>query len=74
MQQIDIDKAKGQLDSLFQSALSGEEILFMKNNQPILKLVRVSQAQERRQSGSAKGLISMSKDFDQPLEDFREYV
>ncbi len=74
MQQIDIDKAKGQLDSLFQSALSGEEILIMQNNQPVLKLVRVSRPQKRRQSGSAKGLISMSEDFDQPLEDFREYM
>lgn len=74
MQQIDIDKAKGQLDSLFQSALRGEEILITQNNQPVLKLVRVSQPRKRRQSGSAKGMISMSEDFNQPLEDFREYM
>ena len=27
----------------------------------------------RRRSGSAKGQISMSDDFDRPLEDFAEY-
>ncbi len=74
MQQIDINKAKGQLDSLFQSALSGEEVLITQNNQPVLKLVRIANPQKRRQSGSAKGLISMLEDFDQPLEDFREYM
>jgi antitoxin (DNA-binding transcriptional repressor) of toxin-antitoxin stability system len=67
MHQIDIDQAKSQLDSLLQAALSGDEVIIMQNNQPILKLVRFSQTKKRRQSGSAKGLIWMSPDFDQPL-------
>jgi hypothetical protein len=29
---------------------------------------------KRRQSGSAKGQIWMSPDFDEPLEDFQEYM
>ena len=29
---------------------------------------------KRRQSGSAKGQIRMSPDFDAPLEDFQEYM
>ena len=74
MQQIDIDNAKICLDRLFQSALNGEEVVITQNDQPVLKLVRIAQPQKRRQSGSAKGLITMSDDFDQPLEDFREYM
>lgn len=31
-------------------------------------------AKKRRQSGSAKGQIWMSPDFDEPLEDFKEYM
>jgi mRNA-degrading endonuclease RelE of RelBE toxin-antitoxin system len=27
----------------------------------------------RRQAGSAKGLVTISDDFDEPLEDFKEY-
>ena len=30
--------------------------------------------QKRRTFGSAKGLITIAKDFDEPLEDFREYT
>ena len=29
---------------------------------------------KERQFGCAKGLIEMKPDFDQPLEDFREYM
>jgi len=28
----------------------------------------------RRKAGSAKGLIAISEDFDEPLEDFEEYM
>ena len=28
----------------------------------------------RRRPGSAKGLVHLSDDFDEPLEDFREYM
>jgi antitoxin (DNA-binding transcriptional repressor) of toxin-antitoxin stability system len=67
---IDIDQVKSQLESLFQAALNGDEVIISQNNQPVLKLVRIAQPKKRRQSGSAKGLIWMSPDFDQPLEDF----
>ena len=76
MHQIDLDEAKTQMARLLQSALDGEEIIITENDQPILKIVRVSNpvTKPHRQSGSAKGLISMSDDFDEPLEDFTEYM
>jgi antitoxin (DNA-binding transcriptional repressor) of toxin-antitoxin stability system len=74
MHQIDIDQAKSQLESLLQAALNGDEVIITQNDQPVLKLVRLAQPKKHRQSGSAKGLIWMSPDFDQPLEDFDEYM
>jgi antitoxin (DNA-binding transcriptional repressor) of toxin-antitoxin stability system len=87
-QRIDLNEAKTRMESLIQSALDGEEVIITENNQPVLKLVRVPEAdapnvlyrresptaKPRRQSGSARGLISMSDDFDEPLEDFEEYM
>ncbi len=32
-----------------------------------------SSSKKRRKAGSAEGLIKMSDDFDEPLEDFEEY-
>lgn len=87
MYEIDLDKAKTQLEDLIQTALDGEEVVIMKNGVPILKLERVPptgpislhridqpSAKPRRQSGSAKGLISISDDFDEPLDDFSDYM
>ncbi|MFM7711605.1 MAG: type II toxin-antitoxin system Phd/YefM family antitoxin [Microcystis sp.] len=74
MHQIDLNQAQTQLESLLQSALKGDEIIITQNDQPVLKLVRLTPPPKRRQSGSAKGLIWMSPDFDEPLEDFSEYM
>jgi antitoxin (DNA-binding transcriptional repressor) of toxin-antitoxin stability system len=84
MFQIDLNKAKTEIARLIQSALDGEEVIITENDQPILKLARVSEeapsvlhrreAKPCRQSGSARGLISISDDFDKPLEDFAEYM
>lgn len=74
MYQIELEKAKAQIESLLQTALAGEEVVITQNEQPVLKLVSISSAKSRRQSGSAKGLITMSDDFDEPLEDFAEYM
>ena len=87
MYEIDLDKAKTQFKDLIQTALDGEEVVIMENGEPILKLVRVPptepfflhridqpSAKPRRQSGSAKGLISISDDFDEPLDDFSDYM
>lgn len=74
MQQIDLNQAKSQAAALFQAALDGEEIIITENEQPVLKLTRVVIGKKRRQSGSAKGLIKMSDDFDEPLEEFKDYM
>jgi antitoxin (DNA-binding transcriptional repressor) of toxin-antitoxin stability system len=74
MQQVDIIDAKIQIESLLQSALQGEEVIITQNNQPILKLIQFLQPPQRRQRGSARGQIWMSPDFNEPLEDFSEYM
>jgi antitoxin (DNA-binding transcriptional repressor) of toxin-antitoxin stability system len=74
MYKIDINQAQTQLESLLQSALRGDEIIITQNDQPVLKLVRLTPPSKRRQSGSAKGLIWISDDFDQPLQDFSDYI
>jgi antitoxin (DNA-binding transcriptional repressor) of toxin-antitoxin stability system len=88
MYEIELDKARTTLGELIQTALGGEEVVIMENGKPILKLVRVSSpagpvglfredqqsVKPHRQSGSAKGLITMSDDFDEPLDDFDAYM
>lgn len=74
MHQVNIEEAKTHLPDLIDAAIKGEEVVIAKDEQHPVKLVPVSRAKPRPQFGSAKGLITMSDDFDEPLEDFAEYM
>lgn len=71
MQQINTFEAAKHLPDLIEAALSGEEIVITKDDQPVVKLVPFKRG---RRAGSAKGLVTISDDFDEPLEDFKDYM
>ncbi|HEY6231156.1 MAG TPA: hypothetical protein VIW64_07825 [Pyrinomonadaceae bacterium] len=73
MSLINVEQAKTQLSELIEAAVGGEEVVIAKDDQQV-KLVPVSVQNRRPQFGSAKGLIKMTEDFDEPLKDFDEYV
>lgn len=72
--QGNLTEASQDLVQLVEAALHGEEILILKEGKPVVKLTLVEPAQHRPQFGSAKGLITISDDFDEPLEEMREYM
>lgn len=75
MLQVDIFEAEEKLLELTEAAMRGEEIAITQDNQPVVKLVVIpKQAKPNRQPGSAKGMVWMSDDFDEPLEEFKEYM
>ncbi|MDK2408349.1 type II toxin-antitoxin system prevent-host-death family antitoxin [Aphanizomenon sp. PH219] len=74
MQQITVNEASQHLSDLIEAALGGDEIIIMKDNQPVVKLIPVLPVKHRRQPGSVKGMVTMTDDFDAPLEDFQEYM
>ncbi len=51
--------------------MMGETIIVTKENRPVVKIVAIKPA--KRKPGTGKG-IWMSPDFDEPLEDFKEYM
>ncbi|MEW6211774.1 MAG: type II toxin-antitoxin system Phd/YefM family antitoxin [Acidobacteriota bacterium] len=74
MHQIDLNEAKTHLTDLIEAAVKGEEVVITRDDQPLVKLVPVSKTKTKRKPGSAKGMITISDDFDEPLEDFKEYM
>ena len=74
MHRVNIEEAQTHLPDLIDSAVNGEEVVIAKDEKHLVKLVPVARAKSRPQFGSARGLITMSDDFDEPLEDFAEYV
>jgi antitoxin (DNA-binding transcriptional repressor) of toxin-antitoxin stability system len=74
MFEVSVEKSSTvQLPDLIDSVVNGEEVVFTQDNQPIAKLVAVHREKPRPQFGSAKGLFTMTEDFNEPLEDFDEY-
>jgi prevent-host-death family protein len=74
MSTVTLDRAQANLSALIKDAIRGKEVLITKDGKPLVKLVPVSQAKPCPVFGSAKGMISMSDDFDAPLEDFQDYT
>lgn len=74
MHKVDIRTASGQLDQLTNEAANGEEVIIMRSDGATFKLVPAFETKPRPRFGSAKGEIWMSDDFDEPLEDFEDYM
>jgi prevent-host-death family protein len=73
MHPFNVAHAKARLSELIQRALAGEDVVIAKDNKPLVKLVPLKRPARRRQPGSAKGKVWMSRDFGAPLEDFSDY-
>lgn len=74
MAQFNIHIAKAHLSELIQRAMIGEEVIIAKDNRPVAKLTAFQPPKFKRHLGSAKGLFTIAKDFDAPLDDFNEYT
>jgi len=74
MHQVNIHEAKTHLSKLIQEAIAGEEVIIAKDNQPVVKLVVISNQKHQRQLGTAKGKMLMSDSFDEPMDDFSAYM
>jgi len=74
MRRVTLDEAKTHLDELFEAAISGEEVFVTTNEGVSIQLVPRVVHKRKRQFGSANGAIIMAPDFDEPLEDFKEYM
>jgi len=74
MQLIDVKEVQAQIFQIIEQASQGEEVIITKDEQPLVKLSSAVGFKKQRQFGSAKGLIKMADDFDEPLEDFRGYM
>ncbi|MDZ7289452.1 MAG: type II toxin-antitoxin system prevent-host-death family antitoxin [candidate division KSB1 bacterium] len=69
-----MNQAQQQLSQLIQKALAGEDIVIVKGKMPLVKLVPVHNNKVERQIGADKGLVEIAKDFNAPLDDFKEYM
>ena len=73
MYQVNIHEAKTNLSKLIKKVINGEEVVIAKGNKPLVKMVHIEPNKAKRKLGTAIGKIKISKDFDAPLDDFKDY-
>jgi prevent-host-death family protein len=59
--------AKANLSRLLEEAASGKEVIIVRGNEPMAKLVPIRKARKKRQAGSMTGKITCSADAFAPL-------
>lgn len=74
MQQVDRAEAQSCLPELLEAALRGEEVYITGEGMVRVRLVPTPVQRGTPRFGSAKGMITMSDDFDDPLPEFEEYM
>jgi antitoxin (DNA-binding transcriptional repressor) of toxin-antitoxin stability system len=74
MTTVAVEQAQTSLPQLIDEVARGEHVVITRNRVPVAELVPPAAAGPKPTFGSAKGLITMSDDFDAPIEDFREYM
>lgn len=72
MHRVDLKEAESRLAELIAEAADGEDVVITRSDGTSFKIVPV--AGMRPKFGSARGLVELSEDFDEPLEDFDAYA
>ncbi|MBI2864200.1 MAG: type II toxin-antitoxin system prevent-host-death family antitoxin [Chloroflexi bacterium] len=63
---VNMHQAKSNLSRLVAKALQGDEVIIMRDNTPVAKLVPIL---DERVPGLARGQVIVAEDFDSPLPD-----
>ena len=65
--EVNIHEAKTHLSRLLERVAMGEEVVIAKAGTPVARLVPIKSATGKFKFGSAKGIIVISDDFNDPL-------
>lgn len=82
MQTLEFSELTPQMQELVNNLELGGELAITSQNQTVAKVVRVNgsdlqasdEQPKRRRAGLSNSIIWISPDFDEPLEDFAEYM
>lgn len=75
MLKLTVDEAQNKLEELIEAVENGEEVFIVTNNGKTFQFLEVEKPQKRfREFGTAKGMFTMSDDFNAPIDDFEDYM
>ncbi|MFO0812518.1 MAG: DUF2281 domain-containing protein [Gemmatales bacterium] len=74
MSSVTLQEAQTHLPDLLDRLQPGEECTITQAGVPLAQIKKAEPTSWRCQAGSAKGKIRIAPDFDEPLEELKEYM
>jgi prevent-host-death family protein len=74
MYTVALKEAEGRLAALLDEVAKGQEVVITREDGATFKIVPAAPLTPYPKFGSAKGLVHIAEDFDEPLEDFQAYA
>lgn len=71
---VTLQEAGSHLATLLNEAMRGEDVVISRDDGIDFRIIPFPSGKPVPKFGSAKGQVEMSADFDEPLEDFQEYM
>jgi prevent-host-death family protein len=65
--EVNVHEAKTHLSRILERVTEGEDVIIMRSNSPIARLVPIRSLPVRRELGWARGEFTVPEDFDAPL-------
>ena len=74
MYEIALQDAGVKFAEIIDNVAHGDEVRIRRNDGKVFKIILEIEPTPFPKFGSARGLIEIADDFDEPLEDFQEYT
>ena len=74
MLQITLNKAQNQLPKFLKAVAEGQQVIIQNNEGQDFQIISLPTHSKNPQSGGAKGIVKMIDKFDDPIEDFENYM
>jgi prevent-host-death family protein len=69
---VELRSYEGDLEDLVDEAALGDELVITRDGEPVAQIIPLTR-RKPRERGLAKGMIIIPPDFDDPLEEFKDY-
>ena len=74
MLQLTLNEAQNQLPENLKAAAEGQQVIIQNHDGKNFQIISLPILSQHPQYGSAKGIVKMLDNFDDPLEDFEDYI
>jgi len=74
MLQLTLNEAQNQLPEILKAAAEGQQVIIQNHDGKNFQIISLPFSSQHSHYGSAKGIVKMLDNFDDPIENFEDYM